>query len=100
MTNVPEAFLACEAQVGYCTIAVVTDYDSWLDGPEQHVSVEQVNRSFRANLERVQQLLAVVVGEYVEDETRPCRRRLAGALITPRERMNGEQRALVDFLSS
>lgn len=33
MTNVPEAFLACEAQLGYCTIALVTDYDCWLEDP-------------------------------------------------------------------
>src|SRR5207244_4657004 len=36
MTNVPEAFLALEAQLGYCTIAVVTDYDCWLEDPTQH----------------------------------------------------------------
>jgi 5'-methylthioadenosine phosphorylase len=99
MTNVPEAFLACEAQVGYCTIAVVTDYDCWLEGADQHVSVAQVNSLFRQNLERVQQLIGLVVQGYVEDETRPCRSRLASAIITPRERMRGEQRAIVDFLS-
>ena len=34
MTNVPEAFLALEAQIGYCTIALATDYDCWLDDPD------------------------------------------------------------------
>ncbi|MGH8131715.1 MAG: hypothetical protein ACRETG_02545 [Steroidobacteraceae bacterium] len=28
MTNVPEAFLALEAQLGHCTIALATDYDA------------------------------------------------------------------------
>lgn len=98
MTSVPEAFLALEAQIGYCSIAVVTDYDCWLEDPAQHVSVDQVLAQFRARLEGVQALLAETVAEYQEDDTRPCRRALSGALVTPRERMNAEQRALVEML--
>jgi hypothetical protein len=33
MTNVPEVFLAREAQMGYATVGLVTDYDCWLDDP-------------------------------------------------------------------
>jgi 5'-methylthioadenosine phosphorylase len=98
MTNVPEAFLALEAQIGYCTIAVATDYDCWLEDPAQHVSVQQVLAQFRASLERVQQLLAASVAQYEEDETRPCRSALRGALVTPREQMTADQRALVELL--
>ena len=29
MTNMPEAKLAREAEICYCTVAMVTDYDSW-----------------------------------------------------------------------
>jgi 5'-methylthioadenosine phosphorylase len=99
MTNIPEVFLACEAQLGYCTVAVATDYDCWLEDPRHHVSAEEVNKLFRGNLERVQQLLANVVADYTEDESRPCRRALQGAIITPRERMTADQRTLVGFLS-
>jgi 5'-methylthioadenosine phosphorylase len=98
MTNVPEAFLALEAQIGYCTIAVATDYDCWLEDPAQHVSVQQVLSQFRASLEQVQQLLAASVAQYEEDETRPCRSALRGALVTPREQMTADQRALVELL--
>src|SRR5689334_13281196 len=100
MTNVPEAFLALEAQLGYCTIAVVTDYDCWLEDPTQHASAEQILALFRGSLGRVQQLIAATVGEYREDESRPCRNALRGALVTPRERMTPAQRTLVDFLQS
>jgi 5'-methylthioadenosine phosphorylase len=100
MTNVPEAFLALEAQLGYCTIALATDYDCWLDDSTQHVSAEQVIGLFRSNLSRVQQLIAQTVTEYVEDESRPCRHALQSALVTPREQMTDEQRALVEFLAS
>ncbi|MCU0758929.1 MAG: S-methyl-5'-thioadenosine phosphorylase [Steroidobacteraceae bacterium] len=100
MTNVPEAFLACEAQLGYCTIALVTDYDCWLDDPAQHVTAEMALTLFRQNLGRVQQLLASVVEHHVDDDTRPCRRTLRHALVTPRERLTPAQREMVDFLSA
>lgn len=98
MTNVPEAFLALEAQIGYCTIAVATDYDCWLDDPAQHASAQQVLAQFRASLAQVQQLLAASVEGYAEDDSRPCRSALRGALVTPREQMTPEQRALVELL--
>ncbi len=100
MTNVPEAFLALEAQLGYCTIALATDYDCWLDDTSQHVSAEQVMGLFRGNLERVQQVIARVVAEYVEDESRPCRHALRAAVVTPREQLTPEQRELLDFLAA
>jgi len=99
MTNVPEAFLACEAQLGYCTIAIVTDYDCWMDDPREHVTTEQALQLFRANLAKVQSLIAKVVESYREDESRPARRRLSGALITPREQLTPEQRVIADFLA-
>ena len=100
MTNVPEAFLALEAQIGYCCIALVTDYDCWLEDPAQHVSAEQVLATLRANLARVQALIADAVEQYVEDETRPCRQALRGALVTAREQMSAPQRALIELLSA
>ena len=98
MTNVPEVFLALEAQLGYCTLALATDYDSWLEESTQHVSAAQIVALFRDNLERLQELLAGVAAEYSEDESRPCRHGLRGALLTPLERLSAGQRALLDFL--
>jgi 5'-methylthioadenosine phosphorylase len=99
MTNVPEAFLALEAQIGYCTIALATDYDCWLEDPAQHVSADQVLGLFQANLARVQLLLAQCIAGYEEDEARPCRHALRAALVTPRANMTPAQRALVELLS-
>ena len=39
MTNVPEVFLAREAQICYATVCIATDYDCWMDDPAMHVSV-------------------------------------------------------------
>lgn len=100
MTNVPEAFLAIEAQVGYCVITVATDYDCWLDDTSQHVSVEQVIGQFKESLSRVQRLIAGAVAEYVEEESRPCRQALKAAVVTPREELTAEQKRLLDFLAS
>ena len=100
MTNVPEAFLALEAQVGYCVITVATDYDCWLDDTSQHVSAEQVIGQFKESLGRVQKLIAKAVAEYVEDESRPCRQALKAAVVTPREQLTPEQKKLLDFLAS
>ena len=50
MTNVPESFLACEAQLGYCTVAQVTDYDCWPDDPSQHVTADMALGPFKNNL--------------------------------------------------
>lgn len=100
MTNVPEAFLALEAQVGYCVITVATDYDCWLDDISQHVSVDQVIAQFKESLGRVQKLIAGAVAAYVEDESRPCRQALKAAVVTPREQMSAEQRRILDFLAT
>jgi len=100
MTNVPEAFLALEAQLGYCVITVATDYDCWLDDPLQHVSVEQVIGQFKESLGKVQQVIAKAVAEYEEDESRPCRQALSAAVVTPREQLTTEQKQLLDFLST
>ena len=100
MTNVPEAFLALEAQLGYCTVAVATDYDCWLEDPAQHVSLEQVMRQFHDSLARVQRLIARAVAEYHDDESRPCRQALRSAVVTPRDALSAAQRAVLDFLAS
>lgn len=98
MTNVPEAFLACEAQMSYCTIALVTDYDCWQDDPAQHVTMEMALNLFARNLERVQSLLVQVVMRHKEDPSRASRHLLEKAIVTPRDRQNEAQRALVEML--
>jgi 5'-methylthioadenosine phosphorylase len=98
MTNVPEVFLACEAQISYCTIALVTDYDCWLEDPAQHVTLEQTLSLFAQNLARVQRLLAAAVVRHRAQDDRPSRHLLERAIVTPRERMTAAQRDLVDVL--
>lgn len=48
MTNMPEAKLSREAEICYCTIAMVTDYDSWHDD-HGSVDVSKVVAVLKAN---------------------------------------------------
>ena len=41
MTNMPEVRLAREAEIGYATIAMVTDYDCWHKSHDA-VTVDQI----------------------------------------------------------
>lgn len=57
MTNMPEAKLAREAEISYCTIAMVTDYDCW---HEEHgaVDVSKVIAVLKANSGNATRLVA------------------------------------------
>ena len=108
MTNVPEAFLAREAQICYCTISVVTDYDCWLDDPAFHVSVEQVIARYGASLEKAKDLLdGFIASETAASETAAsetdardcaCRHSLDSALLSREETLNAENIALLEIL--
>ena len=50
MTAMPEAALAREAEIPYCTLAFVTDYDCWKDHAEA-VSVEAVMAVLKQNVD-------------------------------------------------
>ena len=59
MTNMPEAKLAREAEICYCTVAMVTDYDAW--HPEHDVvDVRQIIRVLTANADAAKRLVARV----------------------------------------
>lgn len=99
MTNVPEAFLAREAQICYCTISIVTDYDCWLDDPTQHVSVEQVISRYGASLEKAKRLLGHFLesSSYTEKEC-GCRQSLQSAILSQVSSLSEEKKALLDLL--
>lgn len=100
MTNVPEVFLAREAQLSYCTIAIATDYDCWMEDPAHHVSVEQVIARYGASLEKAKQVLTAYIQSSHQVSESPCRKSLAAAVLTPREALNAEQQELLDLLSA
>ncbi|MCC6011308.1 MAG: S-methyl-5'-thioadenosine phosphorylase, partial [Desulfurococcaceae archaeon] len=58
MTLVPEVSLACEAQICYATIAMITDYDVWAEKP---VTAEEVMRTMSENTAKVKKLIPRIV---------------------------------------
>lgn len=81
MTNVPEAFLAREAGICYCSIAMVTDYDSWNEAVES-VNVEHVMAVMRENVARAKQLISRVVASYHDNPECSCRKANQYAIMT------------------
>jgi 5'-methylthioadenosine phosphorylase len=84
MTNMPEAKLAREAELCYCSVAMVTDFDSWHDEIEA-VTVDAVVKVLSANAARARALVAAAAGPLNGDATAPacaCRHALDHALMT------------------
>ena len=64
MTLVPEVNLACEAQMCYATIAMVTDYDVWAERP---VTAQEVIETMNKNVENAKKLLYEMIPKIPEE---------------------------------
>ncbi len=70
MTNMPEAKLAREAEICYCTVAMVTDYDAW--HPDHDVvDVRQIIAVLKGNADAARRLVARVAA-LLPTEHQPC----------------------------
>jgi 5'-methylthioadenosine phosphorylase len=98
MTNVPEAFLAREAQLCYCTLAVVTDYDCWMDDPSQHASVDKVMALYQKNIDRVKTIIERLISNPSEFEACSCGKSLEFAVLTREESLRPDQKKILEFL--
>jgi len=65
MTNMPEAKLAREAEIPYCTVAMVTDFDCW-HPDHDHVDVDAVIRVLLKNADNARALVRAVAGQMSE----------------------------------
>ncbi len=84
MTNLVEAKLAREAEICYATMALVTDYDCWLDeGPEADVSVEMILKNLKLNVEAAQKIITAAIPRIGPDRSCACSDALKTAMITP-----------------
>lgn len=88
MTNMPEVRLAKEAEMGYASIAMVTDYDCWHKNHEA-VTVNQVVSIMKKNTNNVKKLILSVLDNLDKiknwdwtDEVYSC---LNDAVITRKE---------------
>ena len=98
MTNVPEAFLAREAQMAYATVGLVTDYDCWLDDPAQHVSVGAIFERYGQTLAMARSVLDDLLRAPLPEPEAESRQALASAVLTPDAALDASQRAWLSVL--
>lgn len=96
MTLVPEVKLAREAELCYAAITLVTDYDVWKEGEE--VSAEKVTATMRANVDRVQKLLALLLPRLTGPRSCPCGTALRHAVFTDPKAMKPSTRKKLGLL--
>lgn len=98
MTNVPEVFLAREAQMGYATLGIATDYDCWMEDPGKHVTVSGIFELYRDSLGRARTLLEALLASPLPEVEPDIRSALSFALMTPEEALDDTQRGWLDVL--
>ncbi len=86
MTNMPEAKLAREAELGYATVALVTDYDCWHE-TEEAVTVEAVLTTLHRNVALAKQILRAVMPSIADLKACACHRALEHAILTAPKRI-------------
>ena len=81
MTNLAEAKLSREAEIAYCTVAMVTDYDCWHPDHE-HVTIDMVIANFQSNVKLAKLIISSAALMSGELEKSPAHSALTGAIIT------------------
>ena len=83
MTNMPEAKLAREAEIRYCTVAMVTDYDCWHPDHDE-VDVSMVIQTLMKNASNAQNMIKEVIRTFknYSVEKDPANNCLDVAIIT------------------
>ena len=87
MTNMPEAKLAREAEIRYCSISMVTDYDCWHPDHE-NVDVRQVIKVLLGNAEKAKVMIKNLIDNFEDyiDPNDPTNNCLDVAIITAPEK--------------
>jgi 5'-methylthioadenosine phosphorylase len=83
MTNLGEAKCAREAEIGYATMAMITDYDCWKED-EAHVTVDMIVANLSANAANAKAIISKTIGMIPAQPEWPCHDALKFALMTER----------------
>ena len=83
MTNMPEAKLAREAEIRYCTVAMVTDYDCW-HPDHTEVDVAMVIETLTKNASKAQNMIKEIIKTFknFSEDKDPANDCLDAAIIT------------------
>lgn len=101
MTNVPEAFLALEAQISYCTLCIVTDYDCWKTNESDHVSVSKVIERYGQSLEKAKKIIFELIAHNIPDvENSRSRTILEESLLSSYESLSPINKDILNVLNT
>lgn len=92
MTNVPEVFLAREAQLAYATLAIATDYDCWRDDPDEHAHMDAIMTRYASCVAMAQGLVGHLLAAPAVQPESAIRQALKGAVMTPIDVLDDVQR--------
>ncbi|UOD50046.1 MTAP family purine nucleoside phosphorylase [Orrella daihaiensis] len=98
MTNIPEVFLAREAQMAYATLGMVTDYDCWLEDESQHVSALGIFELYGETLAKARDVLDSLLAHALPEPEATIRQSLSHAVLTADDAITPEQRQWLDVL--
>jgi 5'-methylthioadenosine phosphorylase len=101
MTNMPEAKLAREAEICYCSIAMITDYDSW--HPDHgEVDITQIIETLTKNSTQAKGMLAripALLGSQPANCPNGCDKSLEHAIMTAPEKRDQALLAKLDAIA-
>lgn len=86
MTNMAEARLAREAEICYCSLCAVTDYDCWYES-EEAVTVEMVLANLNRNIQNAKNILKNLIPSLSDKRSCGCSSALKYAIITDKKRI-------------
>src|SRR6201996_6481940 len=84
MTNLGEAKCAREAEIGYSTMAMITDYDAW-KVDEAHVTVEMVVANLTRNAAQAKAIIQRTIPKIPTEPNWPCHSALKNSIMTERK---------------
>ena len=97
MTNLQEAKLAREAEIGYVTVAMVTDYDCWHPHHDS-VTVDQIVAVLLKNAENASKVVREAVAAMPSERTCKCGSALAHAILTDRDKIPAATRQKLSLI--
>jgi 5'-methylthioadenosine phosphorylase len=102
MTSMPEAKLAREAEITYCMVAMVTDFDAWHPDHDA-VDVAMVVKQMQSNTEAARRLVYRLATSFAAERV-PCphgsHRALDGAIMTAPSARDPELMKKLDAVAS
>ncbi len=82
MTNATEARLCKEAEICYCSLNFITDYDCW-HSEEEDASTMDILKVLGRNIHRAKHIIRNIMQSYSPDRECKCKNSLKNAIVTP-----------------